>query len=78
MPSDNVLFEPVKSLVKMHENTELKLAPSLKSEHVNPGQYEKMRVNLAAQVVSHTTSSALKFCVEKQILPPAALTTAWV
>ena len=62
LPSDIVSFEHVKSLIKMQENTELKLAPSLKSEHVNPGQYEKMRVNLAAQVVSHTTSSAQKFC----------------
>ena len=75
MPSDIVSFEHVKSLIKMQENAELKLAPSLKSEHVNPGQYEMMRVNLAAQVVSNTTSSALKFCVEKQILPPAAFTS---
>ena len=54
-----------------------KIAHKLKPIHINPGQYQKMKVSIAAQVLSHSTASALKLCVERQVMPSAALTTAW-
>jgi hypothetical protein len=36
-----------------------------------------MRVNMVAAVISHTTASALRFCVTKQLVDQDALTTAW-
>ena len=56
---------------------ELKVAPSLKQIHVNPGKFQKMKVNIAAQVLSHSTATALRLCVVRKLLPEAALTTAW-
>jgi DNA transposase THAP9 len=44
---------------------------------VNPGKFQKMKVNLAAQVLSHSTTTALQLCVARKLLPEAALTTAW-
>jgi len=45
--------------VKIQDDKQLKLVPNLTAAHVSPGQYQKMRVNMAATVLSHTTSSAL-------------------
>jgi hypothetical protein len=36
-----------------------------------------MRVNIAAAIISHTTASALRICVMKQLVDQDALTTAW-
>ena len=77
LPSNLVSFEPVKELVKLQTNSCLKLAPSLTKAHVTPGQYEKMRVSTAAQVLSHTTASALRFLVQCGQLEEKALTTAF-
>jgi hypothetical protein len=77
LPSNRVSLDYVRKLVTLQENMELKLAPKLNKTHVDPGQYQKMRVNMAAAVISHTTASALRFCVTKQLVDQDALTTAW-
>ena len=56
---------------------ELKIAPVLSRHHVEPGQYQKMRVSTAAQLLSHSTASVLRFCVQNGTLENDALTTAW-
>jgi hypothetical protein len=77
LPSNTVSLQHVKDLIKMQENSELKIAPKLKAVHVNPGQYQKMKVSIAAQVFSHSTATALTLCVSQKLLPDAASTTAW-
>lgn len=77
LPSNIVSLKHVKDLISMQEGMELKVAPKLKQIHVNPGKFQKMKVNLAAQVLSHSTSTALRLCVARKLLPDAALTTAW-
>ena len=77
LPSNIVSFDHVRTLIKLQSCNDLKIAPHLKEVHVNPGQYQKMKVNLAAQVLSHTTATALKFCVDRKLICPEALTTAW-
>ena len=77
LPSDCVTLSHVRELVKVQDDKQLKLVPNLTAAHVSPGQYQKMRVNTAAAVLSHTTASALQFCVAVNIMPKEAETTAW-
>ena len=58
----------------MHQ---LQLPYKLQKCHINPTQYEKMHVCLAAQFFSQSTTSALKACVKLDLIPKDALTTAW-
>ena len=77
LPSDFVSIEPVRQLVKLQDNSSLKLAPCLTANHVLPGTYEKMKVSIAAQVLSHTTASAIRFLVEHGSFEKSCLPTAW-
>ena len=63
----------VRDLVSIQEGKEFKVAPSLKQVHVNPGKLQNMKVNLAAQVLSHSTATAtaLQLCVARKLLPEA-------
>lgn len=67
----------VTQLVNIQKDKTLQLAPNLTDNHVMPGQYQKMRVSMAAAVLSHTTASALRFCASTGLLPKSVLTTAW-
>lgn len=77
LPTPQVDSSHVTALINEQENKELKLAPRLTPRHVNPSHYEKMRVNMAAQVLSHETASALRTLVRQKILPASAETTAF-
>ena len=77
LSSRYVSIEHVRQLVSIQDTMELKLVPSLKKAHVFPGQYQKMKVNMAATVISHTTASALRFCQSTNLLPSDVLATAW-
>jgi hypothetical protein len=75
--SNAVTLSHVYKLVELQDNMTFKLAPSLSSKHVYPKQFEKMNVKLAAQLLSHSTASALRYAVQQNMLPADALTTAW-
>lgn len=77
MPSDNVTLDHVRSLVDLQDKKQLKLAPQLIATHLSPGQYQKMRVGMAAAVLSHTTATALQFCASLNLLSKDVTTTAW-
>ena len=78
LPSDTVKgFIYVNQLLDAENCHELRMAYKLKSSHVQPTQYEKMRVCLAAQFFSRSTAAAIQTCVNLDILPVEALTTAW-
>jgi len=77
LPSPKVQMQHIAAVVELQNESELKIAPSLTNRHIEPGQYQKMRVSTAAQVLSHSTASALRYCVETAQLPQDALTTAW-
>jgi len=77
LPSDVVSGDYVKQLLEMQQGRELRLAYKLKTSHVNPTQYEKMRVCLAAQFFSRSTAAAIQTCVNLELMPVDALTTAW-
>lgn len=75
--SSVVSLSHIRKLIDIQENSVFKVAPSLTHKHVSPKQYEKMKVNIAAQLLSHSTASALRYAVHENLLPAAALTTAW-
>lgn len=77
LPTDHVSLDHVHNLITIQDDKQLKLTPSLTKAHVSPGQYQKMRVNMAAAVLSHTCASALQLCVSLNFLHNDALTTAW-
>jgi len=77
LPGPIVSISHVRGLLDLQESSELKIAPSLRRQQVEPRQFEKMKVRVAAQLFSHSVSSALQFCVSVGLLPLAALTTAW-
>ena len=77
LQSNVVSLQPVKDLIAMQDNMTLKIAHKLKKIHVEPGNFQKMKVSIAAQLLSHSTASALKLCVGRGLLPQSALTTAW-
>jgi len=77
LPSHNVTLDHVRSLVDLQDNRQLKLAPQLTTAHLSPGQYQKMRVGMAAAVLSHTTATALQFCASLNLLSQDVTTTAW-
>jgi len=77
LPGPFVSVSHVRALLDLQESSELKIAPSLHRQHVEPKQFEKMKVSFAAQLFSHSVSSAIQFCVSVNLLPAAALTTAW-
>lgn len=61
LKSNVVLLQCVRFLVDYQENKLLKLQRNLTKANINPTQYQKMRVNLAMNVFSSDTISALKF-----------------
>jgi len=77
LPGPIVSVSHVRGLLNLQKSCELKMAPSLRLQHVEPKQFEKMKVKYAAQLFSHSVSSALQFAVSVKLLPVAALTTAW-
>jgi hypothetical protein len=78
LPGPIVSISHVRRLLDMQESSELKIAPSLHRKHVQPKEFEKMKVSFAAQLFSHSVSSVLKCCVGVNLLPVGALTTAWL
>ena len=74
-----VLFRcHTESVVRLQENTELRLALGLSEKVVHPGQYGKMKVNCATKVFSHSTSAALTTLSASGAIDPNARTTAWL
>ena len=77
LPSDVVNHTYIRQLIDLQQGHELRVAHKLKLCHVSLTQYEKMRVNLAAQFFSRSTASALELCVRLELLPTDTLTIAW-
>jgi hypothetical protein len=77
LPSNIVSLQPVKELISLQEDMSLKVAHKLKEVHVYPGPFQKMKVSYAAQLLSHSTASALKLCVDGKEMPIETLTTAF-
>lgn len=61
-------------MFEIDQKTPLRKAPALTSNHVDPNTALKMKVSLAVQVFSHTTSAALSSM--EDVLSPTSANTA--
>lgn len=77
LPCCEVSVEPIKKLIELDSNAELKLAPLLKASCVELGHYEKMKVGPALSLLNNDTGAALRVLVADGRLDKSALTTAW-
>ena len=54
----------------------IQMAPKLKERHIELPPFSAMRVNLAAQVLSHSVAAGISFLVTAKELPEGAIETA--
>lgn len=66
----------IESIYQSEKEEINKLAPKLTGSHIYPYKTEKMKVNLAAQVLSHSVSAATNYRVSTGTLPHTALGTS--
>lgn len=70
------LWQYVNDLYNADKNNQYRLAPKLTDVHVNPNNFQKMKVKLAAQILSATVSAAFNTYISLGILPAEASFTA--
>ena len=54
----------------------IRSTPKLTEKHIHPNNFQKMKVKLATQVMSHTVAAAICMYVSLGLLPPTAMGTA--
>lgn len=60
-----------------HDKTRFnRMVPKLTDAHLNPSAFQKMRVNLAAQVLSYSVATSLETLISVGILPQDAMATS--
>ena len=71
-----VSWKHIQSFYDMDNRNPVRMAPKLTDQHLDPGPLLAMKVKLATQVFSHQVSSALKVCLEQQMMSQDASPTA--
>ncbi|XP_045497005.1 uncharacterized protein LOC123697128 [Colias croceus] len=61
-----------------NQNPNFVFAPGLKLEHLNPNSKQKMKVKLAAQILSHTVAAGMLAKISEGVLTSEAAVTAGV
>ena len=59
-----VRFDAIKRLIDFEEDHQWKIAPHLKKDHIELGNYGKMKVGPAKTVLSRQTGAAIRFAVK--------------
>ena len=77
LPTNTVSVEHVRTLLEYQNTKDLKPAPGLNEQHLEPSHFDKMKVSLALNVFNKAVSAGLKLLVENNYLEKNALTTAW-
>ncbi|KAH7977683.1 hypothetical protein HPB49_003170 [Dermacentor silvarum] len=65
---NKISIEPIKKLVEIDSNAELKLARHLKPSSVDPSHYDKMKVGPAFSLINSDTAAALRLLVDNRTL----------
>lgn len=63
-------------MFNIDKTKQFKLAPRLSNDHINPNNFQKMKVKLASQVFSHSVGVAMHTYIQFNVLPTEASTTA--
>ena len=71
-----ILWKYVGLLYDLDCKSTLRIVPKLTKQHVQLTNFSKMRVNLAAQVLSHSVAAGIEFCVNHGLIDSNAIHTA--
>jgi len=66
----------IEDFYTIDKKAQFRAAPKLTDSHINPNNFEKMKVKYAAQVLSHSVSAGINTYVTLGFLPAAAIFTA--
>lgn len=66
----------IETMYNYDRTKQYKLAPKLNNDHIYPNNFQKMKVKLASQVLSHSVAVAMHTYIDFNILPKEALVTA--
>lgn len=66
----------VQMLYELESQSSIRFCPKIKAVHINPPPFTKMRVCLAAQVLSHSCAAAIHTYVDLQKMPRESVQTA--
>ena len=69
-------WKDISTLYDIDSKNPIRCCPKLTKKHLSPNNFEKMKVKLATQVLSHTVSAAMLMAVSGNLLPPSAAGTA--
>lgn len=65
----------LETMYNYDKTKEFKMAHKLTDSHIYPNNFQRMKVKLASQVMSHSVAVALSTCIDLKILPADAMTT---
>ena len=77
LPSNTVKMLHAKQLVRLQEDRALKVTPKLSKQTVEPSKFQKMKVKLAANLLSRDTACGLRLFSQLKELPQEVITTAY-
>lgn len=69
-------WKDIEALYNIDSKNSIRCCPKLTTNHLYPNNFQKMKVKLATQVLSHTVSSAMLMATSGGLLPPSAVGTA--
>lgn len=69
-------WRDITALYELDSNNSIRCCPKLTNTHISPNGFQKMKVKLATQVLSHTVSAAMLMAVSGGLLPASAAGTA--
>ena len=71
-----ISWQHIVDFYNFNKRNRIRLAPKLKDKHIYLPPFSSMRVNLAAQVLSHSVAAGISFLVTCKELPEEAIHTA--
>lgn len=77
LPCNEVRFKYLEELNVIQQRKNLKLAPNITTDIVNPTGFNKMNVAAAAHIFNVKTAAALETLIELKLIDNEAKTTAW-
>ncbi|CAB4068248.1 unnamed protein product [Lepeophtheirus salmonis] len=77
LPSSTISLQPFQDLILLQRDRELKLQARLPPKSINLGNFGKMKVLFASDLLSHATGSVINFLVDKSDYPESYLTATW-
>ena len=76
MNGNLVSWQHVVDFYYLDKSHEIRMAPKLTNKHIDLPPFMSMRVNLAAQVLSHSVAAGISFLTRVKELPENAIYTA--